>query len=425
MCLVLGMAVLLDICPVEANPQVQNCAFGNCNQNNFGRRRRQILEEILAEVEAVEDAKVVKRQAQNCEGSDCTQNNLGGPIAPGGPPPVPGAQVQNCQGSDCTQNNLGGPAPGPVVVQPPPPVVVQPPPPVVVQPPVPVVQPPPAVVGGPALPGSQVQNCQGSDCTQNNLGGPIAPGPVVVQPPPVVVQPPPPVVVQPPVTIVDPPPPPPVGGPALPGGAQVQNCQGSDCTQNNLGGPIAPGPVVVQPPVPVVQPPPAVVGPALPGGAGGAQVQNCQGSDCTQNNLGPIAPGQVAAPGPVPFPAGFPFAPGFPFTAGSPFAPGFPFGGAGAPGAGGAGAQVQNCQGSECTQNNLGRKKRQIADAINALTAEVLEAEDKAVAEDAVDSVSKRDADAQFQNCFGSACNQNNFGRRKREVIAALLEELL
>jgi len=354
MCLVLGMAVLLDICPVEANPQVQNCAFGNCNQNNFGRRRRQILEEILAEVEAVEDAKVVKRQAQNCEGSDCTQNNLGGPIAPGGPP---GAQVQNCQGSDCTQNNLGGPiAPGPVVVQPPPPVVVQPPVPAVQ--PVPVVQPPPAVVG-PVLPGSQVQNCQGSDCTQNNLG------------------------------------------------------------------PIAPGPAVVQPPVTIVDPPPPVVGPAVPGGAGGAQVQNCQGSDCTQNNLGPIAPGPGAAPGPVPFPAGFPFAPGFPFTAGSPFAPGFPFGGAGAPGAGGAGAQVQNCQGSECTQNNLGRKKRQIADAINALTAEVLEAEDKAVAEDAVDSVSKRDADAQFQNCFGSACNQNNFGRRKREVIAALLEELL
>merc|ERR1712055_199494 len=87
MCLVLGLAVLLDVCLVEAKPQVQNCAFSNCNQNNFGRRRRQILEEILAEVEAEEDAKVVKRQAQNCVGSACNQNNLG-PVAPG-PPPVP------------------------------------------------------------------------------------------------------------------------------------------------------------------------------------------------------------------------------------------------------------------------------------------------------------------------------------------------
>jgi len=288
MCLVLGLAVLLDICLVEAKPQVQNCAFSNCNQNNFGRRRRQILEEILAEVEADEDAKVVKRQVQNCQGSGCTQNNLG-PIAPGGGPPS-----------------------------------------------VPAVHQPP-----PLVPGAR----------------PIAPGPV--QPPPPVVQPP---VVQ---------------------------------------------PLVVQPPV--VQPPPPVVGPAL----GGSQIQNCQESDCTQNNLGPITPGQVGAPGPVP--AGFPFTPGFPFTGGFPFA-----------GAGGAGgSQVQNCVGSQCTQNNLGRKKRQIAEAINALTTEVLEAEDKAVAEDAVDSVSKRDADAQSQNCFGSSCNQNNFGRRKREVIAALLEELL
>merc|ERR1712000_796429 len=81
--------------------------------------------------------------------------------------------------------------------------------------------------------------------------------------------------------------------------------------------------------------------------------------------------------------------------------------------------QVQTCVGSSCNQNNFGRKKRQIAEAIDALTADVLEDENEAVAK------AKRDAEAQSQNCFGgSGCNQNNFGRRKREVIAALLQEL-
>merc|ERR1719431_1994021 len=32
----------------------------------------------------------------------------------------------------------------------------------------------------------------------------------------------------------------------------------------------------------------------------------------------------------------------------------------------------------------------------------------------------KRDADAQFQNCFGSACNQNNFGKKKRDIVEAI-----
>merc|ERR1719431_1902754 len=140
MCLVLGLAVLLDICLVEAKPepepqpepQVQNCAFSNCNQNNFGRRRRQILEEILAEVEADEDAKVVKRQVQNCVGSACNQNNFGRkkreiaeainalttdvleaeddavedveePKSKRDADP----QSQNCFGSSCNQNNFG------------------------------------------------------------------------------------------------------------------------------------------------------------------------------------------------------------------------------------------------------------------------------------------------------------------------------
>ena len=83
---------------------------------------------------------------------------------------------------------------------------------------------------------------------------------------------------------------------------------------------------------------------------------------------------------------------------------------------------MQNCVGSACNQNNFWRKKREIAEAINALTEDVLEAEDEA---DVVEPKSKIDADAQSQNCFGSSCNQNNFGRRKREVIAALLEELM
>merc|ERR1712000_145458 len=49
--------------------------------------------------------------------------------------------------------------------------------------------------------------------------------------------------------------------------------------------------------------------------------------------------------------------------------------------------QSQNCFGSACNQNNFGKKKRE--------------------------------ANAQSQNCFGSACSQNNFGKKKRDVIEA------
>merc|ERR1719500_2064321 len=81
-----------------------------------------------------------------------------------------------------------------------------------------------------------------------------------------------------------------------------------------------------------------------------------------------------------------------------------------------ADAQSQNCFGSACNQNNFGKKKRDIVEAINSLTAEVLESED-------VDEVvaaqekERRNADPQSQNCFGSACNQNNFGKKKRDAV--------
>merc|ERR1712000_302924 len=90
--------------------------------------------------------------------------------------------------------------------------------------------------------------------------------------------------------------------------------------------------------------------------------------------------------------------------------------------------QSQNCFGSACNQNNFGKKKREILEAINSLTEEMLEGEEAAavgVAEDDVDEErERRDADAQTQNCVGSFCNQNN-GRKKRDIIAALLGELL
>merc|ERR1712107_656846 len=81
-----------------------------------------------------------------------------------------------------------------------------------------------------------------------------------------------------------------------------QNCQGSQCNQNNAGG----------------------------GGGGGFFAQNCRGSQCNQNN---IAGGAGRFGG---------------------------FGGAGPTGGGfrfpptNFNNQVQNCQGSQCNQNNAG-----------------------------------------------------------------------
>lgn len=126
---VIVAVVLIGCCEAQIGgfAASQNCAGGsNCNQNNFGRKRRQILEEILTKVEAEESAReaakneaeelardVAKREAeaqfvgftasQNCVGSLCNQNNLG----------QAGAQfggftaAQNCVGALCNQNNFG------------------------------------------------------------------------------------------------------------------------------------------------------------------------------------------------------------------------------------------------------------------------------------------------------------------------------
>merc|ERR1712112_727355 len=141
----------------------QNCLNSNCNQNNFGRKRRQVLEEILAEVEEEElarsrnvakvkreivdilnsltkealdvehrDAMIQKeanvqnkREAEadpqkfNCMGSNCNLNNLG-TINNNGPKEdkasiqkhekreaVADPQTFMCLGSNCNVNNLG------------------------------------------------------------------------------------------------------------------------------------------------------------------------------------------------------------------------------------------------------------------------------------------------------------------------------
>merc|ERR1712228_223143 len=84
-----------------------------------------------------------------------------------------------------------------------------------------------------------------------------------------------------------------------------------------------------------------------------------------------------------------------------------------------------------------GKRKREIAEAVDKLATDILNEEAKQVA--------KREADAQFLNCVGSQCNQNNlgpvnncigsqcntnnfFGRRKKEIADAvnqLAEDML
>merc|ERR1712000_168981 len=89
-----------------------------------------------------------------------------------------------------------------------------------------------------------------------------------------------------------------------------------------------------------------------------------------------------------------------------------------------ADAQSQNCFGSACNQNNFGKKKRDIVEAINSLTAELMESEDAVEEVAEVQEKARRDADPQSQNCFGSACNQNNFGKKKREASEDDVEEV-
>ena len=83
----------------------------------------------------------------------------------------------------------------------------------------------------------------------------------------------------------------------------------------------------------------------------------------------------------------------------------------------------------EAQRKRFGRKKREIAKMIESLTEEVLEAdaEEKTVERQKRESKAEPEFDSFIpaQNCLGSNCNQDNFGRKKREVIAALLEELL
>merc|ERR1711862_79948 len=158
----LGEAQFFGVGPSSIGA-TQNCLNSNCNQNNFGRKRRQVLEEILAEVEEEElarsrnvakvkreivdilnsltkealdaenrDAMIQKetnvqnkREAEadpqtfNCMGSNCNLNNLG-TINNNGPKEVKvtiqrhekreaeaDPQTFNCVGSNCGLNNFG------------------------------------------------------------------------------------------------------------------------------------------------------------------------------------------------------------------------------------------------------------------------------------------------------------------------------
>merc|ERR1719334_160160 len=110
-----------------------------------------------------------------------------------------------------------------------------------------------------------------------------------------------------------------------------------------------------------------------------AQFQTCVGSQCNQNNLGSSF--EAFGLGARPLGLG-----GF---------PGAGFGGF-------SGAQ-QTCVGSQCNQNNLfGKRKREIAEAVDRLATDILNEE--------AQQVTKREAEAQIQNCAGSQCNQNNLG---------------
>jgi len=145
--------------------------------------------------------------------------------------------------------------------------------------------------------------------------------------------------------------------------------------------------------------------------------QNCAGSQCNQNNL-------AAAAG-----LGGGFTGFFPSIA-------------------------QNCVGSACNQNNvLGRRKREV---LTHLIEEARKIAEEEVEAEEADARKKREAQISqncvgslcnqnniasgglhglgggftgftggiSQNCVGSACNQNNvLGRKKREIIAAILNE--
>merc|ERR1712243_439063 len=114
----LGEAQFFGVGSISAT---QNCLNSNCNQNNFRRKRRQVLEEILTEVEEEELARSrnvakVKREivdilnsltkeALDVEYRDSmiqkeanVQNKREAEADP---------QTFNCMGSNCNVNNLG------------------------------------------------------------------------------------------------------------------------------------------------------------------------------------------------------------------------------------------------------------------------------------------------------------------------------
>eukprot|EP00092_Neocalanus_flemingeri_P067344 GFUD01082184.1.p1 GENE.GFUD01082184.1~~GFUD01082184.1.p1 ORF type:complete len:287 (+),score=70.01 GFUD01082184.1:82-942(+) len=189
---------------------------------------------------------------------------------------------------------------------------------------------------------AQRQNCAGSSCNQNNLGG----GGGVFGG---------------------------FGGFGGYGGGATQNCVGSACNQNNFHKKRRE--VLTE----ILEEAERNDVAVAERERREAQTQNCHGSSCNQNNLG-----------------------GGVFTG---YGGGVGFGGYG-------GGATQNCVGSQCNQNNHGRRKREIASAISALAEEALEVEEQEAEEQAAEAEAyrkKREAQ-QVQNCQGSACNQNNLG---------------
>merc|ERR1712098_265705 len=127
-CFVFGLVALYDVCQAQIGFASQNCLGSNCNQNNvFGRRRRQVLEDILAEVEEKEVSKrnevvrikreiadmlnsltldVLEQEAKNeevvvVEDDVHTQAKRDAEADPQ-------FGIQNCVSSNCNQNNLFG-----------------------------------------------------------------------------------------------------------------------------------------------------------------------------------------------------------------------------------------------------------------------------------------------------------------------------
>merc|ERR1719268_346798 len=113
---VLVAVVLVGCCEAQIGgfAASQNCAGGsNCNQNNFGRKRRQILEEILTEVEAEESAREVAKREAEAEPQRFGSEGIGSEgfgsegLRSEGFGSVSFSATQNCFGSNCNQNNFG------------------------------------------------------------------------------------------------------------------------------------------------------------------------------------------------------------------------------------------------------------------------------------------------------------------------------